>query len=823
MTKTSPPHNLLEDLRVVELSSDLAAPLVGMLLAEQGAEVIRIVDPSCPSADPVRDALLSRGKTEITLDHEQPDDVALLHRLLARADVALQDGEGRWPLDLQRLREEHNPALISCSIPAFPLDDPRAKLPGYEALAGAAGFLYNRPIGTPRYHDFPVGSVIAALYAANAVVAALIARLRLGRGQHVEASLYHSALVSQVVQILIKAGVPRGFLALKMIGSPFMRCWRCKDERYVYLHITLPAHNAQMLRVLEQSGHAAEVKRLRAIMSPETMRDPSQVKNIKEAKRIKAIYTEVFLMRTADEWEEILGRDLCCIKVRTSEEWLRDSLAAGMTDACEVEDPIFGQLLGPGPLVTAPEHPPVVRPRRREEGPPQVLLRRWEEAPRAGLPDQGTQEAAEPALRHALEGVKVLDLSRVIAGPCAARVLAEFGADVLAVQSETSLDWALSFHLIFNAGKRSVTLDFTTDEGKQRLWQLIDWYRPDAFIHNYRHLDLARAIGVGPEEVLGRFPGIVYTHLNAYGNHGVWKDRPGFEQVVQAVSGIQMAYAGEGRPKLLPSPVIDIGCGLLGALGTLMGLYHERRTHKGVVVTTHLTSVSVLLQLPSISDFQRGACLARAEQRGHDLRRDEDQEVVADIFWTLGSFACLCGPRRDLRRWLERSGLAEESGVTLHALLKRVGLANSARTCPELELAGRHLFKRPVAHWQRSLVEAGVQDTVWIMPYPSIRHAVEEIRGYDPRPHPVVRRRAFPGSPQELTFIASPARMSLTPLAEVPPPPQRGADTEEVLRQAGLEVAPGSGVIPYPADKPLLIWLASFARWGYFAWKSGNI
>jgi crotonobetainyl-CoA:carnitine CoA-transferase CaiB-like acyl-CoA transferase len=418
----------------------------------------------------------------------------------------------------------------------------------------------------------------------------------------------------------------------------------------------------------------------------------------------------------------------------------------------------------------------------------------------------------------------VLDLSRVIAGPCAARVLAEFGADVLAVQSETRLDWALSFHLIFNAGKRSVTLDFTTEEGKRRLWQLIAWYRPDAFIHNYRHLELARTIGVGPEEVLERIPGVVYTHLNAYGNHGIWKDRPGFEQVVQAVSGIQMAYAKGGRPMLLPSPVIDIGCGLLGALGTLMGLYHERRTGQGAVVTTHLTSVSVLLQLPSISRFQREACLARAE----GVAYDDDGEVVADVFWTLGGFACLCGPRRDLRRWLRwttrarGNGLVRGNGVSRWLERAWPGLTG-ARSCPELEEAGRLLFRRPVSHWQQTLVEAGVQDTVWILPYPSIRHAVEDIRRYDPRPRPVIRRRTFPGSPQQLTFIASPVRMSLTPLAEVAPPPMRGADTEEVLRQAGLEVTPGGGVIPYPSDKPLLVWLASFVRWGYFAWKSGNI
>ena len=425
-------------------------------------------------------------------------------------------------------------------------------------------------------------------------------------------------------------------------------------------------------------------------------------------------------------------------------------------------------------------------------------------------PPRSAEAPAEdeaPALRHPLEGIKVMDLSRIIAGPCAARVLAELGADVISVQSDTRLDWALSFHLIFNAGKRSVTLDFTDDQGKEKLWKLIDWYRPDAFLHNYRHLDLAREIGVGPETLRERLPGVAYTHLNAYGDRGVWKDRPGFEQVVQAVSGMQMAYAEGGRPKLLPSPIIDIGCGLLGAFGTLLSLYNERRTGKGAMATTHLTSVSVLLQLLSVSAFQRDECLGRAAKRGHEPSHDTDREVVAGIFWALGSTVCLAGPRQDLRRWLIYAGL--HGGDNLAGR--------------ELEVAGKLLWRRTVSWWQRSLVEAGMQQTIWIMPYPNIRHIVEDVPSYDPRPLPVIRRRAFPGSPQELTFVANPARMSLTPLADVAAPPQRGADTADVLGQAGVQVSPGAGVIPYPPNKPLVVWLANFIRWGYFAWKSGNI
>ncbi len=800
---------LLHGLRVVELGHGLAAPLVGMLLAEQGAEVIRVVEPDAPAADPVLDALLARGKTELSLDRQRPGDGQLLHRLLAQADVVVEDETPRPWFDLRRLRREHNAGLVVCRIPAFPEDDPRSSLPGHEAVAGAAGLLYNKPIGPPRYHPFPIPSITAALYGVNAVMAALIARLELGQGQDIEVSMCHGSYAAQVLQVLIKAGVPRGFLPLKMIGSPFMRCWLCKDDRYVYLHITLPTHNAQMLEILERSGHAADVQRLRDVMSEETMRDPSQVKSIDEAKKIKAIYDEIFLSRDAQEWESILGDTLCCIKVRTVEEWLRDSLEAGMTDACEVEDPVFGALLGPGPMVAAPARPPRVEPRELHADDGADIAHRWEESPRPAAPPDADQAAQPAALDHALSGVKVMDLSRVIAGPCAARVLAEFGADVISLQSETRLDWALSFHLIFNAGKRSVTLDFTTDRGKERLHELFGWFQPDAFINNYRHLDLARTIGVGPEAMLERFPGLAYTHLNAYGNHGVWQERPGFEQVVQAVSGMQMAYAVEGRPRLLPSPIIDIGCGLLGAFSTLLGIYNQRTTGEGLMASTHLTSVSVLLQLLSVSAFQRDACLERARSQGHEAVHDTDREVVAGIFWALGGHVLVCGPRRDLRQWIRWQGLDPGDGA-------------SGDDDP-LSTLGARFYRRTVAGWQRSVVEAGLQDTVAVLPYPSIRRIVEDIRRHDPRFKPIIRRREYPGSPQPLTFVGSPARMSLTPLADIAPPPERGADTCDVMSNIGVQLPPGSGVIPYPEGNSLPVWLASFVRWGYFAWKSGNI
>jgi crotonobetainyl-CoA:carnitine CoA-transferase CaiB-like acyl-CoA transferase len=799
---------VLQGLRVVELGRRVAAPIVGMLLAEQGAEVLRVLDAACTPEDPVLDAMLARGKTELVLDLASEGGRGALLHLLAHADVFVENlapGEPRrLGIDLDVLREA-NPALVSCSVPNFPEGDPHEDLPDHEALVGTVGYLYAKPIGAPQVHDFPLGSALGALFAADGILAALIARLRTGRGQHVRAALVHADLFAQVVLILMQTGIPRGFLPLKMVGTPFMGSWLCGDGRYIYLHISLPAHNARILEILEQNGHAEEVRELRGILSEDTIRDPSQVRSIPEAKAIKEVYERIFRSRTAEAWEQILGKELCCIKVRTVEEWVQDSIAAGMADACAIEDPRLGDLMGPGASVTLLERPPRVLPRVIDAS-VDAILARWSSEPRVDA--ERLARADEPELRHPLEGIRVMDLSRVIAGPCAARILAELGAEVLSVQSPSRLDWALSFHLLFNAGKKSVTLDFSDDAGKARLWALMEDFQPHAFLQNYRNMDLAREIGVHPEGLRARFPDIAYTHLNAYGNQGIWKDRPGFEQVVQAVSGIQVTYGRGGRPKLLPTPDIDNGTGLLGAFSALLGLYEQRRVGRGLTALTHLTRTAVLFQVLPLAESQRARCLEVARERGVPLGRDREHRVVAGILRARDAYFCVAGPRAVALGWLEREGLA---------------LPGAAEAANPLEHTSRRAWTRSVDGWKATLSAEDIAAGLRVLAVPRIKNLLRELPPDPASPVPPVRRRAYPGVPTELTFIGNPLRLSGTPLVDVAPPSMRGGDTREVLARIGEAPDDKDSVIPYPEPKPLLVWLGTLLRWGYFAWRSGNI
>ena len=798
---------LLAGLRVVEIGQRIAAPVAGMVLVEQGAEVVRVVDTAQPERDPVVAALLARGKTEVELDLSSEQGRSALEALVLSADVVIENRDpgtmAALGLDFDAIRASDNPLLISASIPNFAPGDPLERLPDYEAIVGTAGYLFEKPIGAPQVHDFPLGSVIAALFSATGIVGALVSRLRTGRGQHVSSVVTHSDIFAQVVLVLMNTGIPRGFLPLKMVGTPFMGSWLCSDDRYIYMHMSLPAHAALILDVLHDAGYHGDVAELREIMSEETLADPSQVKSIPEAKAIKEVYRRIFLTKPAMEWEDLLGKQLCCMAVRTVDEWIPATINAGMADADVVDDPTFGTVHVPGASVTIEEFPPLVAPRVLG-GDAKAIARKWKRRKQRHGPVAGRE--LEPDLKHPLEGIRVMDIARVIAGPCAARILAEMGAEVLTIQRPTRLDWALTFHLLFNAGKKHATIDTATDEGKRQLWAVMEDFQPHAFIQNYRHMKLAQKIGVGPEHLRAKFPHIAYTHLNAYGNLGAWADQPGFEQVVQAVSGIQMTYGRGIKPKLLPSPVIDIGSGLLGAFGTALGIYHQLRTGESTVSSTHLTRTAVLYQVLPVARSQRDRCLAVAAERGIEVGYDPGDQIVEGILRGRDAFFCVAGPRRDVVSWLRWSGLGDDP----------------ADGSNPLEGVSKKVWSRSVAHWQQDIHNAGLASTVAVLTVPAIKRMLSEIPKHDPSDPPPVDRRKYSGIDQELSFIRNPIRLSDTPMADVAPAPVRGEDTPEVLARIGA-TPPPDYMIPYPEAKPLLIWTATLIRWGYFAWRSGNI
>jgi crotonobetainyl-CoA:carnitine CoA-transferase CaiB-like acyl-CoA transferase len=245
----------------------------------------------------------------------------------------------------------------------------------------------------------------------------------------------------------------------------------------------------------------------------------------------------------------------------------RDSIAAAVKkwDAQDLEDALAERRTCGAKVRTAAEW--------REHaqgvalaGVPRVELVRIGDAP---------PEPLKPGARP-LEGVRVLDLTRMLAGPACGRLLAEHGADVLAITGR-DLPNPLPFVIDTGHGKRTAFLELHDAGDAQRLRMLAS--KTDVFIQGYRTGAMARR-GFAPEDLAALRPGIVYVSINCYGHEGPFVQRPGWEQLAQSVAGIAAVEGAEDRPQLLPAAACDYTTGYLAALGTLAAIA-KRSTEGG--------------------------------------------------------------------------------------------------------------------------------------------------------------------------------------------------------------------------------------------------
>jgi crotonobetainyl-CoA:carnitine CoA-transferase CaiB-like acyl-CoA transferase len=198
-------------------------------------------------------------------------------------------------------------------------------------------------------------------------------------------------------------------------------------------------------------------------------------------------------------------------------------------------------------------------------GQPLLAIRRIGDAPPAPL---------GPAPRP-LAGLRVLDLTRVLAGPTCARTLAEHGADVLRITAAHLPDSG-PMEIDTGLGKLSAHVDLRSPAGGEILGDLLR--ETDVFSQSYRPGALA-ARGFSPAQAAASRPGMVYVSLSAWGAAGPWRDRRGFDSIVQAVSGTALAQSGGARPALMPVSAIDYVSGYLMAYGVMVAL--GRRAREG--------------------------------------------------------------------------------------------------------------------------------------------------------------------------------------------------------------------------------------------------
>jgi crotonobetainyl-CoA:carnitine CoA-transferase CaiB-like acyl-CoA transferase len=243
--------------------------------------------------------------------------------------------------------------------------------------------------------------------------------------------------------------------------------------------------------------------------------------------------------------------------------------AAKKWNCFELEDAV-DKAGGVAPAVRTPEEWRALPNTPALAAEPLVDIRKIGDSAPLPLPKGGNADG-----ERALSGLRVLDLTRVLAGPTCARLLAESGADVLKITCDRhpdtpALEWDTGYR------KRFARLDIATPEGRQQFTELMK--RCDVFSQAYRPGALAK-LGFGPQEVHALRPGIVCASLNAFGYTGAWKMRRGFDTVVQSASG--MAYtSGRGKtPQFTPVSSLDYIGGYLMTFGVLVAL--KRRHVEG--------------------------------------------------------------------------------------------------------------------------------------------------------------------------------------------------------------------------------------------------
>ncbi len=210
------------------------------------------------------------------------------------------------------------------------------------------------------------------------------------------------------------------------------------------------------------------------------------------------------------------------------------------------------------------------------------------------------------SMKGPLEGLLVLDISRVLSGPYAAMLLGDMGARVIKVERPGSGDdtraWGPPFagpedaresayFLSANRNKESIVLDFTDSGDMALLEALIK--RADVLIENFR-LGVLDRLGLGHEEMLKINPGLVILSITGFGHIGAEKDRPGYDQIVQGESGL-MSFTGPDKdtPTKVGVPIADILTGIFGALGVVSALFEREKTGKGQVVATSLLASAI--------------------------------------------------------------------------------------------------------------------------------------------------------------------------------------------------------------------------------------
>jgi crotonobetainyl-CoA:carnitine CoA-transferase CaiB-like acyl-CoA transferase len=377
---------------------------------------------------------------------------------------------------------------------------------------------------------------------------------------------------------------------------------------------------------------------------------------------------------------------------------------------------------------------------------------------------------------RALDGLRVLDVTQVMAGPFCAMLLADLGADLIKVEppagdSTRQMPGAVgtdspSFNAL-NRGKRSIVLDLKTGAGREAFIRLA--HSTDILIENYRP-GVMEALGLGYGALSALNPRLIYASISGYGQSGPDRGKGGFDLIAQGVSGIMSITGEPGRPPVKAGvPLTDLSAGLFALVGILAAVEHRHRSGAGQHIDAALVDAGVALSVWEATEYFSGIGIPQALGSAHRMIAPYQAIRCADGYITLGA-----ANERLFRRvcevlghpeWTAQPEFADSAGRVL----------NRQRLTDRIEDV---TVAAPRSHWL-ALFDANdipcgpINDYAQVFADPQViaREMVVETA------HPTLGR---------MKTLGSPIKMSATPADVSRRAPQLGEHTDEVLREAGF-------------------------------------
>ncbi|MGO9135969.1 MAG: CaiB/BaiF CoA transferase family protein [Methylovirgula sp.] len=392
-----------------------------------------------------------------------------------------------------------------------------------------------------------------------------------------------------------------------------------------------------------------------------------------------------------------------------------------------------------------------------------------------------TREPAAGGRALPLSGVRVLDLSQVMAGPFATMLLGDLGADIIKVeppgggdQTRGSMGFKMKGSdsmgfLNLNRNKRSIALNLKSDAGREILYKLVE--TADIVIENYRP-GVMKRLRCDYETLRKINPRLIYASISGFGQTGPWAERPGFDLMAQAMSGILSVTGQPGGPPAKGVPVADIGCGLFTVYAVLAAYIGQQKSGEGQYIDASLFEAALAFSIWDAADYWGTGVVPTPLGTGNRMGAPYQAVHAKGGYFVLGAtnqklWTLLCGA-------LDRKELLDDPRFTTVAQR----LANREVMIEELE---KTLLTRPAEEWVDLLLAAGIPAA----PIYTYAEAFESEHG-KAREARIDIDHPIEGKVPNIGF---PVKLGGTPQQVRHHPPLLGEHTDAVLAELGLDEA----------------------------------